>query len=180
MKGERGMRKNAVKAKLKNGQFGFGTMIKETLNLGIVDVLEIPGFDYFVIDMEHARYDMETIADILQYTRKSDITGVVRIPRLDYAYVAKALDMGAEGIWVPHVDTADEAGQLVSFGNTRPRASGARPCPSFALKSTGRPKARPPIIRGAMMRFCSSHRLKAPRPWAMSRTSRVPPALMSA
>ena len=79
------MRKNVVKSKLKNEQCAFGTMIKESLNLGIVDVLELAGFDYFVIDMEHARYDMETIADILQYTRKSDITGVVRIPRLDYA-----------------------------------------------------------------------------------------------
>ena len=51
-------------------------MIKETLNLGIVDVLEITGFDYFVIDMEHARYGMETIADILQAARPLDVTVV--------------------------------------------------------------------------------------------------------
>ena len=125
------MRKNAVKAKLKNGQFAFGTMIKETLNLGIVDVLELTGFDYFVIDMEHARYGMETIADILQYARKSSITGVVRVPQLNYAYVAKALDMGAEGIWVPHVDTADEAAQLVSFGKYPPRGIRGAAVPIF-------------------------------------------------
>jgi 2-keto-3-deoxy-L-rhamnonate aldolase RhmA len=106
-------------------------MIKETLNPGIVDVLEIAGFDYFVIDMEHARYDMETIADILQYARRSDLTGVVRIPRLDYAYVAKALDMGAEGIWVPHLDTADEAGQLVDFGKYPPQGRRGAAVPIF-------------------------------------------------
>ena len=128
------MRKNAVKFKLTNGQCVFGTMIKETLNLGIVDVLEIAGFDYFVIDMEHARYDMETIADILQYTRKSDITGVVRIPRLGYAYVAKALDLGAEGIWVPHVDTPEEAGQLVSFGKYPPQGIRGAAVPIFRNK----------------------------------------------
>jgi len=128
------MRKNAVKRKLKNGQFVFGTMIKETLNPGIVDVLEIAGFDYFIIDMEHARYGMKTIAGILQYARRSDLTGVVRVPRLDYAYVAKALDMGAEGIWVPHVDTADEAGQLVDFGKYPPRGSRGAAVPIFRQK----------------------------------------------
>ena len=125
------MRKNAVKWKLNNGQFAFGTMIKETLNPGIVDVLEITGFDYFVIDMEHARYDMETIADILQYARRSSLTGVVRVPQLNYAYVAKALDMGAEGIWVPHLDTADEAGQLVNFGKYPPQGSRGAAVPIF-------------------------------------------------
>lgn len=128
------MRKNAVKSKLKKGQRVFGTMIKEILNLGIVDVLEIAGFDYFVIDMEHARYDMETIADILQYTRKSDITGVVRVPRLDYAYVAKALDMGAEGIWVPHVDTPEEAGQLAGYAKYPPQGIRGAAVPIFRNK----------------------------------------------
>ncbi len=128
------MRKNAVKRKLNNGQFVFGTMIKETLNPGIVDVLEIAGFDYFVIDMEHARYDMETISYILQYARRSDLIGVVRVPQLTYAYVAKALDMGAEGIWVPHVDTADEAGQLVDFGKYPPQGSRGAAVPIFRQK----------------------------------------------
>ncbi len=34
------MRTNAVKRKLKRGEFVFGTMIKETLNIGMVDILE--------------------------------------------------------------------------------------------------------------------------------------------
>jgi 2-keto-3-deoxy-L-rhamnonate aldolase RhmA len=128
------MRKNAVKRKLKKGEFMFGTMIKETLNIGMVDILEIAGFDYMVIDMEHARYDMVTIADILQYARKSDITGIVRVPELNYAYVAKALDMGAEGIWVPHVDTEDEARQIVAYGKYPPQGRRGAAIPTFRLK----------------------------------------------
>lgn len=128
------MRQNAVKRKLKKGEFVFGTMIKEETVLGIVDVLEISGYDYFVIDMEHARYDMATIADLLQYARKSEITGVVRIPELNYAYVAKALDMGAEGIWVPHIDTVEEAQQLVRFGKYPPQGARGAAVPPFRLK----------------------------------------------
>ena len=128
------MRANAVKRKLKKGEFVFGTMIKEEMELGTVDVLEISGYDYFVIDMEHARYDMVTIAPLLQYARKSEITGIVRIPELNYAYVAKALDMGAEGIWVPHIDTREEAEQLVKFGKYPPEGVRGAAVPSFRLK----------------------------------------------
>jgi len=128
------MRLNAVKRKLNKGECVFGTMIKESTVLGIVDVLEISGYDYFVIDMEHARYDMSIIADLLQYARKSEITGVVRIPELNYAHVAKALDMGAEGIWVPHIDTVQEAEQLAQFGKYPPEGVRGAAVPSFRLK----------------------------------------------
>jgi 4-hydroxy-2-oxoheptanedioate aldolase len=77
---------------------------------------------------------MSDIADILQFARKTDITAVVRIPRLDYAYVAKTLDMGAEGIWVPHLDTVEEARQLVSFGKYPPEGRRGAAVPVFRQK----------------------------------------------
>jgi len=128
------MRINKIKKKLKNGEPVFGTMIKEAKNVNISELLEIAGFDYFVIDMEHASYDMSDIAGILQYARKTEVTGVVRIPRLDYAYVAKALDMGAEGIWVPHLDTPEEAKDLVRFGKYPPEGIRGAAIPLFRTK----------------------------------------------
>jgi len=131
---EETMRQNTVKRKLKNGEFVFGTMIKEMLTPPIVDLLEIAGFDYLVIDMEHARYDMPIITDILQYARKSALTGIVRVPVLSYSNVAKALDMGAEGIWVPHIDTEDEALQLVQYAKYPPEGKRGAAVPPFRLK----------------------------------------------
>lgn len=128
------MRINKIKKKLKNNEPVFGIMIKEARNANIAEILEIAGFDYFVIDMEHAFYDMSDITEILQFARKIDITGVVRIPRLDYAYVAKALDMGAEGIWVPHLDTAQQAKDLVRFGKYPPEGIRGAAVPAFRLK----------------------------------------------
>jgi len=128
------MRQNVIKKKLKNNEFVFGTMIKESTRIGIVDILELAGFDYLVIDMEHATYDMPMIADILQYARKSDVTGVVRIPVLSYSNVAKALDMGAEGIWVPHIDTVEEAEQLVQYGKYPPEGVRGAAVPPFRMK----------------------------------------------
>lgn len=128
------MRVNKIKKKLKNNEPVFGIMIKETRNISIAEILEIAGFDYFVIDMEHAFYDMSNIAEILQFARKIDITGVVRIPRLDYAYVAKTLDMGAEGIWVPHLDTVEQAKDLVRFGKYPPEGIRGAAIPAFRVK----------------------------------------------
>jgi 2-keto-3-deoxy-L-rhamnonate aldolase RhmA len=128
------MRQNEVKRKLTRGEFVFGTMIKEMLTGGIVDVLELAGFDYFVIDMEHARYDMPIINELLQYARKSAVTGIVRVPELNYANVAKALDMGAEGIWVPHVDTEKEAALLVQYAKYPPEGKRGAAVPVFRWK----------------------------------------------
>ncbi len=128
------MRINKIKKKLKNNEPVFGIMIKEARNINIAEILEIAGYDYFVIDMEHAFYDMSDIADILQFARKTEITAVVRIPRLDYAYVAKPLDMGAEGIWAPHLDTPEEARQLVSFGKYPPQGRRGAAVPVFRQK----------------------------------------------
>ena len=141
------MRINRIKKKMKNGEPVFGVMIKEARNINIAEILEIAGFDYFVIDMEHAYYDMSSITEILQFARKTEITSVVRIPRLDYAYVAKTLDMGAEGIWVPHLDTVEQAKDLVRFGKYPPREYEAR-----RFLCSGRRSARNsnwrPIISG--------------------------------
>jgi 2-keto-3-deoxy-L-rhamnonate aldolase RhmA len=141
------MRANKIKKKLKNNEPVFGIMIKEARNIGIAEILEIAGFDYFVIDMEHAFYDMSNITEILQFARKIDITGVVRIPRLDYAYVAKTLDMGAEGIWVPHLDTAQQAKDLVRFGKYPPEGIRGAAVPAFRLKERQEFKAAADYFR---------------------------------
>jgi len=128
------MRINKIKKKLKNNEPVFGIMIKEARNINIAEILEIAGFDYFVVDMEHAFYDMSDLTSLLQFARKTEITSVVRIPRLDYAYVAKTLDMGAEGIWVPHLDTAEQAKALVSYGKYPPEGSRGAAIPVFRQK----------------------------------------------
>ncbi len=141
------MRINRIKKKLKNNEPVFGIMIKEARNINIAEILEIAGFDYFVIDMEHAFYDMSDLTSLLQFARKTEITSVVRIPRLDYTYVAKTLDMGAEGIWVPHLDTVEEARELVSFGKYPPEGRRGAAIPVFRQKERQEFKAAADYFR---------------------------------
>jgi 2-keto-3-deoxy-L-rhamnonate aldolase RhmA len=52
---------------------------------------------------------------MIQAARVADIVPLVRVPQAEYAYVARALDAGAQGIIVPRVNTAEMARQLVSW-----------------------------------------------------------------
>jgi 2-keto-3-deoxy-L-rhamnonate aldolase RhmA len=66
------MRINRIKQKMKKGERVYGTMIKEARNINISEILDAAGFDYFVIDMEHAFYDMSDITPILEFARKTE------------------------------------------------------------------------------------------------------------
>lgn len=128
------MKENILKTRLKAGESCFGTMLKDSFNINAPELLAMAGFDFFVVDMEHAAYGMQRIYDLLLYARKCDISSVVRIPVLNYSYVAKALDMGAESIWVPHMDTADMARDLVKFAKYPPIGVRGAAVPAYRQK----------------------------------------------
>jgi 2-dehydro-3-deoxyglucarate aldolase/4-hydroxy-2-oxoheptanedioate aldolase len=77
---------------------------------------------------------MRTVAGILQYARHTDLTGIVRVPKLDYSFVSRILDSGAEGVWIPHLDTEEQARQLVSFAKYPPQGKRGAAVPAFRMR----------------------------------------------
>ena len=67
------------------------------------------GFDFVVIDQEHAPLDQGTIDIMVLAARASNIAGIVRVGDPSDANILSVLDCGAAGILVPHVDTAEKA-----------------------------------------------------------------------
>jgi len=49
------------------------------------------------------------------------VAPLVRVPATEYHFVARALDIGAHGVMVPLVDTAEQAGRIVSFTRYPPQ-----------------------------------------------------------
>lgn len=70
--------------------------------------------DFVWIDLEHTAIDLQTLQGHLIAARAGSIPALVRIPRSDVTWVKRVLDMGAEGIICPQVDTAVEAEQFVA------------------------------------------------------------------
>lgn len=87
------------------------------------EVLGADGLDFVVLDEEHAPWTRTTLDTALLATRAFGIAGLVRIARPDASSVLSALDDGAIGIIVPHVDTAAKARAVASWaryhGGTR-------------------------------------------------------------
>jgi 4-hydroxy-2-oxoheptanedioate aldolase len=76
----------------------------------IVEMCAYAGFDCIVIDNEHGAADLETTEHMLRAARASGITPIVRCFAQD---IARVLDMGASGVQIPMVDSAEQARALV-------------------------------------------------------------------
>jgi len=75
------------------------------------------GYDFVVLDEEHAPWSRTTLDMGLLAARAAGAAGIVRIARPDAASVLSALDDGAIGVLVPHVDSAQKARDIVSWSH---------------------------------------------------------------
>ncbi|SBV95860.1 HpcH/HpaI aldolase/citrate lyase family protein [uncultured delta proteobacterium] len=78
------------------------------------------GYDWLLIDQEHAPGDNWTILHQLQAASRFPVASIVRVPWVDRILFKKILDLGAAGIMTPYVQTAEEAKEVVKFGKYMP------------------------------------------------------------
>jgi 4-hydroxy-2-oxoheptanedioate aldolase len=112
------MRENKVKAKLNRGEVA--VVLSGQMTPDIVDWLGPLGFDGVWIEGEHGPVDYKDIPDL---TRAADIWGMTSVVRVNQnvpGVIYRTLDVGAQGIVVPHVNTRDEAQEVVKAGKFAP------------------------------------------------------------
>ena len=114
------MQNNLVKRKLKAGETVLGTMMFEFNTTGIARLASVAGAEFAVYDMEHTGWSIETIRALIATTPRPQLVPIVRIPARDYHFVARTLDVGAMGIMVPMVESAEQARLLVNSGKYPP------------------------------------------------------------
>lgn len=78
------------------------------------EVMARQGFDALVVDMQHGLTDMANLWPMLQAISQTDTVPVVRVAWNDPATIMKALDLGAYGILVPLINTAEDAAKAVA------------------------------------------------------------------
>jgi 2-keto-3-deoxy-L-rhamnonate aldolase RhmA len=110
------------RARLKRGDKLLGTMV--TLpTAATAEILAGLGFDWLFVDGEHGPLETRELAAILQAVSR-DVACIVRVPEGREVPIKKALDLGAAGIIVPQVNTAEQAADVVRFARYAP--DGAR------------------------------------------------------
>jgi 2-keto-3-deoxy-L-rhamnonate aldolase RhmA len=114
------MRTNPVKSKLRAGAATFGTMVFEFATTGIARISAAAGAEFIMLDMEHTGWSMETIRGLLSDARGAEIVPMVRVPATEYHFLARALDLGAMGLMVPMVESAEQAQRIVQSAKYPP------------------------------------------------------------
>jgi 2-keto-3-deoxy-L-rhamnonate aldolase RhmA len=72
------------------------------------------GFDAFYVDLEHGSATIDAAGQICSAALALGITPLARVPEGGHADAARLLDAGAQGIVFPHIETADEAAEIVA------------------------------------------------------------------
>src|SRR6185369_13551249 len=101
-----------MREKIARGQVCYGSYISCTDPV-VTEALSSFN-DFFWIDAEHNALSLETIQLHLMATRGSDAAAIVRVPWNDPVLIKPVLDIGADGIIVPFVRTADDVRRAVA------------------------------------------------------------------
>jgi 2-keto-3-deoxy-L-rhamnonate aldolase RhmA len=114
------VRENPVKRALARGETVLGTLVFEFATTGIARLAAAAGAEFVILDQEHTGWGLDRVKTVLAAARAADTVPVVRVPAAEYHLVAGALDVGAMGIMVPMVESAEQARRIVSAAKYPP------------------------------------------------------------
>ena len=97
-----------------------GAMVFEFFNPGIPLILKNAGCEFIIFDMEHGGLSLEQFKILAAISNANDIYPLIRIPEVNYNYVARALDLGAAGIMAPMVNKPEDAVKIVKSSKYPP------------------------------------------------------------
>jgi len=107
------MKPNAIKRDVLAGKTVAGAMVFEFFSPGMSAILANAGCRFVLYDMEHTGLGFETLKWLFATCRGLPIEPMVRVPRGEYAWLARALDLGARGVMIPMVESAEQAKAIV-------------------------------------------------------------------
>ncbi len=101
-------RRAALRAKMRAGDRLTGTFVKTPAH-EVIEVLALSGLDFICLDAEHAPFDRGRMDACLAIAAALDLPALVRVGAGTPQDILQALDAGAVGIVVPHVDSPAKA-----------------------------------------------------------------------
>lgn len=116
------MKSNRLKQCWRDGKTAYGMWC----SLGSPAIAEMAAqmdLDWILLDGEHGVSSYEDCFGLLQATSASPAASIVRVPANEFIPIKRVLDMGAEGIIVPMVNTEDEARSAAEMCRYPPRGT---------------------------------------------------------
>ena len=97
-----------------------GAMIFDFFSPGVPYVIKNSGCEFVIFDMEHGGLALDKFKELSLISNSISLSPMIRIPEISYNYVARALDLGANGIMIPMVNNQKEALEIVKYSKYPP------------------------------------------------------------
>jgi 2-keto-3-deoxy-L-rhamnonate aldolase RhmA len=127
---------NAAKEKLKRDELVLCLAVNQMRSVDVALIAKACGFDALFVDLEHGPTSLESASLVCLAAKLAGVTPIARIASHLGHDMARVLDSGAQGLMVPHIDTAEEARAIVDYCRFPPKghrsASGAGPMLAYA------------------------------------------------
>jgi 2-keto-3-deoxy-L-rhamnonate aldolase RhmA len=107
------MRENRVKRVMREGGLALVSHVGFA-DPSVVEIIALSGFDGAFIDMEHSGFDFQTVEEMIRIADLTGVTPIVRVPENNAKLILRILDMGAQGIQVPHISGIEDAKRAVA------------------------------------------------------------------
>lgn len=116
------MKPNRMKAAFAGGKPSFGLSIMFP-SPQMVEMAAPLGFDWVLIDCEHGSIGIESAELMIMAAEAAGLTPIVRPQSNSAKEISQVMDLGAMGVQVPHVITADDARRAVSAVKYHPQGA---------------------------------------------------------
>src|SRR2546423_5167822 len=108
-----------LRQKIAAGEAAYGMWV--TLESpSIVEMAVALGLDWVVIDAEHGHLDWKEIVEHLRAAVRSDTIALVRVAECSIGLIKRALDIGADGVVIPWIESAEQLREAVAFAHYPP------------------------------------------------------------
>ena len=105
--------KNRALERLESGEIALGVGVRLARSVEIAKMMRASDFDWLFIDLEHGSLSLETVTQISIAAADNNIAPIVRVPTGQWDMASRALDGGALGIVMPHMDTVEDTQEAV-------------------------------------------------------------------
>lgn len=130
-------RPNKMLEAIKAGRVPLGVELYIS-NPSMIELLAYADIDFYMLDMEHTRVNVETMDHCIRAADAAGITTIVRVAKNDQALIQQSVDSGAQGIIVPHIKTAEDAKEAVRYLSYAPEGT-LGSCPSIRAANYSTP-----------------------------------------
>src|SRR3569623_3727781 len=105
--------RNAFKHALAAGKLQIGLWSSLCSNIA-ADIISDSGFDWLLLDTEHSPNEIPDLLSQLQAMEKGSATAIIRPAWNDAVLIKRCLDIGAQTLLIPYVQSVEEAKAAVA------------------------------------------------------------------